>query len=125
MQPATSTTTNPSCGGALQVRTAFLASLARFSDEHLSSAATVSPSEADSPATSPHRLDKPPEALPRMMAQCAPALTSPAWAMEECVRLCPAAELWCGSALPKEVWAPPGTPECPFHSEPVDFHAHH
>ncbi|KAK7200085.1 hypothetical protein NESM_000058100 [Novymonas esmeraldas] len=124
-----------SCGGTLQIRTTLLESVRRYNESCLTeakdadganaaAAAAAVTAEESSPTSTAGRVDKFPEALPRSIAQLSPGLTNPAWAMEECVRLCPAAELWCGSALPKEVWAAPGTPECPFGTDPVDFHAH-
>ncbi|KAG5474112.1 hypothetical protein CUR178_04223 [Leishmania enriettii] len=120
MQGRKDTPISSSCGGTLRIRTALLESVCRYNEAALNSS-----SAAEEPlSTSAQRVDKFPDALPRMIAQLSPCLTNPSWAMEECVRLCPAAEVWCGTALPKDVWAPPGTPECPFGTEPMDFNAH-
>ncbi|KAG5490389.1 hypothetical protein JKF63_00509 [Porcisia hertigi] len=111
-------------GGTLRIRKALLDSVCDYNEACLHSGAAAGTEAAEPSATSTQRIDRFPDALPRMVAQLNLNLTNPAWAMEECVRLCPAAEVWCGTALPKEVWAPPGTAECPFGTEPVDFHAH-
>ncbi|CAJ1990644.1 CRK9-associated protein / CRK9AP [Leishmania donovani] len=109
-------------GGKLQIRTALLESVRRYNEDCLN---TSTAAAAEEPLATPtQRGDRFPDALPRMIAQLYPSLTNPSWAMEECVRLCPAAEVWCGTALPKDVWAPPGTAECPFGTEPMDFNAH-
>ncbi|KAG5497357.1 hypothetical protein JIQ42_03843 [Leishmania sp. Namibia] len=120
MQGRKDTPISSSCGGTLRIRTALLESVCRYNEATLNSS-----SAAEEPlATSAQRVGKFPDALPRMIAQLSPCLTNPSWAMEECVRLCPAAEVWCGTTLPKDVWAPPGTAECPFGTEPMDFNAH-
>ncbi|CCW59668.1 unnamed protein product [Phytomonas sp. EM1] len=50
-----------------------------------------------------------------------PPLGVSAWAMEECLRVSPKAETWCGSALHPKVWGFPGTTHCPFMTQSSDF----
>ncbi|CAG9577898.1 conserved hypothetical protein [Leishmania major strain Friedlin] len=122
MQGAKDTPTANS-GGKLQIRTTLLEAVRRYNEDCLNTSTAAAAAE-EPLATPTQRVDRFPDALPRMIAQLYPSLTNPSWAMEECVRLCPAAEVWCGTALPKDVWAPPGTAECPFGTEPMDFNAH-
>ncbi|KPI90691.1 hypothetical protein ABL78_0127 [Leptomonas seymouri] len=93
----------PSAAGTLQLRTSLLESVQRYNAAH-----------ADDFTS-----------LLALLVQRTPNLTNPSWPMEECGRLCPNVELWCGSALPRDVWAPPGTPDCPFGTEPADFRIQH
>ncbi|CAJ1029702.1 hypothetical protein, conserved [Leishmania lindenbergi] len=110
-------------GGTLRIRTALLESVCHYNEAYLSTLTAAAMME-EPLETSKQRVDRFPDVLPRMIAQLNPSLTNPSWAMEECMRLCPSAEVWCGTALPKDVWAPPGTAECPFGTEPMDFNAH-
>lgn len=58
----------------------------------------------------------PPFTLEQFVQRC-PFVADEAWAMEEYQRLCPSNPgQWYGTQLPSEVWAPPGTAECPFHT---------
>lgn len=102
-----------SAGGALRLRTSLLEAVEQYNTAQLASAAASDKNDGEF------------SSLVKVLVQRAPNVTNPSWAMEECGRLCPSAELWSGSALPLDVWAPPGTPDCPFGTTPADFRVHH
>ncbi|KPA80532.1 hypothetical protein ABB37_04742 [Leptomonas pyrrhocoris] len=108
----------PSTAGRLQWRTSLLEAVRRYNEENLATTADLRDGAAAEDVTAASSLLK-------VLVQRTPNVTNPSWAMEECGRLCPNVELWCGSALAKDVWAPPGTPDCPFGTQPADFRIHH
>lgn len=116
----TSTTTS-----SLQLRTSLLESVRRVNEAYFTTTPeTPGPAdEGGSDNTGYSARDA--NSLLKAFVRHTPGITNPTWAMEECGRLCPNVELWCGSALPRSVWGPPGTPDCPFTTEPADYRIHH
>lgn len=61
--------------------------------------------------------------IEQIVREC-PFTVDEAWAMEEYLRLTDrhrGIDQWYGTHIPPEVWGPPGTPECPFHTASADF----
>lgn len=53
--------------------------------------------------------------LPLWLVQHCPFIADENWAMEEYVRLAHQnPDRWYATTLPKEVWSPPETKDCPF-----------
>lgn len=109
-------------------QTATSSGIARIGDKSDNGSSSSSSSRSSSVCGNFNTADTPAgesgsatSSLLKLVVESNPSVTNPTWAMEECGRLCPNLDLWNGSALPREVWAPPGTAECPFGTAPADY----
>eukprot|EP00796_Vickermania_ingenoplastis_P000477 gene477-257_t len=113
---------------ALRVRTELLDSLRVLHANEMKDEAT-SPEEDGSPtaasttaATSSSTRAGAAFTAQDFVERC-PFLADESWAMEEFLRVSSGYDVgqWYGTQLPKEVWAPPGTAHCRFHTQEVNF----
>jgi hypothetical protein len=116
--------TSAGASSSLQLRTALLEAVLRYNEEHLTSSSPSASTSGLQARKTTEDSGGDARSLLQLFVQRNDCVTNPSWAMEECGRLCPKAELWSGSMLPKDVWAPPGSPDCPFGTVPADFRLH-